>query len=75
MTNSAFKGMNGSSNPLNIMSQFKQFMGQMKGKNPDEILNNLVSSGQVSQQQLNQVQAMAQQIEGQFDGMKNIFGF
>lgn len=75
MANSTFKGMNGGGSPLNMMNQFKQFMGQMRGKNPDEILNNLVLSGQVSQQQLNQVQTMAQQIEGRFDGMKNMFGF
>lgn len=74
MANQIFKTMNGGNQP-NMMMQFKQFMDQMKGRNPDEILNNIVSSGKVSQDQLNQAQAMAQQMQGQFDGFKNMFGF
>lgn len=75
MANPLFKMMNGGNNRLDMMSQFKQFMGQMKGQNPNEILNNLVSSGKVNQAQLNQAQAMAQQMQSQFDGVKNMFGF
>lgn len=75
MANPIFKMMNGRNRQPNMMNQFKQFMGQMKGRNPDEILNSLVSSGKVSQEQLNQAQSMAQQMQGQFDGFKNMFGF
>lgn len=75
MANPIFNMMNGGNNRPNMMNQFKQFMGQMKGRNPDEILNSLVSSGKVSQDQLNQAQSMAQQMQGQFDGIKNMFGF
>ena len=75
MANPIFQMMNGGGNRPNMMNQFRQFMGQMKGQNPDEILNSLVSSGKVSQAQLNQAQSMAQQMRGQFDGFKNMFGF
>ena len=75
MDNTIFQMMHGGNGRPNMMNQFKQFMGQMKGRNPDEILNSLVSSGKVSQAQLNQAQSMAQQMQGQFDGIKNIFGF
>lgn len=74
MPNPIFSMMNRNSRP-DMMTQFRQFMGQMKGRNPDDMLNQLVSSGKVSQTQLNQVQQQAQQIQSQFDGMKNMFGF
>lgn len=74
MPNPIFNMINRNSRP-DMLSQFRQFMGQMRGKNPDEVLNNLVSSGKISQSQLNQVQIQAQQMQNQFDGLKNIFGF
>lgn len=71
MANPIFKMMNGGNRQNgNMLSQFQQFMKQMKGRNPDQMLNELVSSGKV-----NQVQGMAQQMQSQFDGMKNMFGF
>lgn len=76
MANPIFKMMNsGNRQNGNMLSQFQQFMKQMKGRNPDQMLNELVSSGKVNQAQLNQVQGMAQQMQSQFDGMKNMFGF
>lgn len=72
----ALNGAKGSQNgPMNIAQAFQQFMGQMKGKNPNEMLNQLVSSGKVNQAQLNQAQQMAKQMAGQFDGFKSMFGF
>lgn len=59
----------------NMLSQFQQFMNQMKGKDPNAMLNELVSSGRVNQQQLNQAQNMANQMSGQFDSLKSMFGF
>ena len=35
---------------------FIKFMQSMKGKDPNQIINNMVNSGQISQQQLNIVQ-------------------
>ena len=75
MPNPIFNMMNKGNSRPDMMSQFKSFMGQMKGKNPNEILNNLVSSGQVSQSQLNQIQAQAQQMKSHFSNMKSMFGF
>lgn len=45
----------------NMMQQFQSFMQQMRGKDPKAMLNDLVSSGRVSQEQLNAAQQQAQQ--------------
>ena len=58
-----------------IGGQFQQFMGQMQGKNPQEMINQMLTSGQLSQQQLNAIQQRAQQIVPMLNGMKNMFGF
>lgn len=58
-----------------IAGQFQQFMVQMQGKNPQEMINQMVSTGQLSQQQLNAIQQRAQQIAPMLNGMKNMFGF
>lgn len=50
--------------------QLMQMMGQMKkmvgNRNPDEVINELVSSGRVNQSQLEQAKQMAQQLKGLF---------
>lgn len=74
MPNPIFNMMNRNSNP-DMQTQLMQFMKQMKGKNSDKELNDLISSGKISQAQLNQVQAKAQQMQRLFDGFKNMFGF
>lgn len=61
--------------PMNMMQAFQQFMGQMKGQDPNQILNQLVSSGKVNQNQINQAQQMAQKMGEQFNGFKSMFGF
>lgn len=62
-------------NPMQMLSQFPQFMNQMRGKDPNQILQQMMQSGRVDQQQLNQAQQMAQQMMGQFDQFKGMFGF
>lgn len=57
------------------MRMFQQFMQSMRGQDPNKILNQMISSGKISQQQLNQIQAQARQMESQFDGFKKMFGF
>lgn len=74
MPNPIFTALNGNQQP-NMMQQFQAFMQQMRGQDPNALLNQLVSSGQVSQAQLNQAQQMAQQMQGAFDGMRGMFGF
>lgn len=54
---------------------FMQFMEQMRGQNPRAIIDEMVRSGRVSQQQLNAVQQRAQQMSGMFGRMKSRFGF
>ena len=56
-------------------ADFVKFMQEMKGKNPNQIINNMISSGQITQQQLNVVQQKAKQFSGLFDGFRSMFGF
>lgn len=61
-------------NQPNMMRQFQQFMNQMRGKDPNQIINEMVSSGKISQQQLDEAQKQAQQMQGMFEGMRSMFG-
>jgi hypothetical protein len=69
-----FFGVMGGGGRPNMIQQFQQFMQQMKGKDPNAIINEMVSSGKISQEQLNHVQQQAQQMSGMFDGMRGMFG-
>lgn len=75
MSSSLFNSMGGQAQNNPIGGQFQQFMGQMQGKNPQEMINQMLTSGQLSQQQLNAIQQRAQQIAPMLNGMKNMFGF
>lgn len=74
MSSSLYNSM-GRQTQNHIGGQFQQFMGQMQGKNPQEMINQMLTSGQLSQQQLNAIQQRAQQIAPMLNGMKNMFGF
>lgn len=65
MSNPLFKALGGNQQP-NMMGDFQRFMQQMQGRNPHQEIANLLRSGRVSQQQLNQAQQMAQQFMGMF---------
>lgn len=75
MANPIFNTLNAKSNTQNaknqpdMVTQFRQFVQQMRGQNPDKIINDLVSGGKISQSQLNQVQNQAKQMENQFKSM------
>lgn len=71
--NPFFQAMGGS-RQTNMMQQFQQFMQQMKGKDPNAMIQEMVSSGRISQQQLDVAQKQAQQMQGMFDGMRGMFG-
>ncbi len=75
MGNPFFKSMGGNVPQGNMFSQFQNFMNQMKGRDPNAMLNEMISSGRVNQNQLNAAQQQAQQLMGQFDSMKSMFGF
>lgn len=68
-----FFGVMGGGRP-NMMQQFQQFMNQMKGTDPNAMIQEMVSSGRITQDQLNQVQKQAQQMSGVFEGMRGMFG-
>ena len=70
--NPFYQAMGGNRQP-NMMQQFQQFMNQMRGKDPNAMIQELVSSGRVSQQQLDQAQKQAQQMQGMFEGMRGMF--
>lgn len=63
-------------NPFNnpMMTQFNQFMQQMRGQDPTAILNQLLQSGRISQQQLNQAHQQAKNLENQFANIRKNFG-
>lgn len=44
-------------------SQIQQWMNS--GANPQQIINNMLQSGQITQEQLNQAQGMANQFQNQ----------
>ena len=71
--NPFFQAMSGNRQP-NMMQQFQSFMQQMRGKDPNAMIQELVSSGRVSQQQLDAAQKQAQQMQGMFEGMRGMFG-
>lgn len=60
-------------NPM--MMQFSQFMQQMRGQDPNAVINQLLSSGRVNQQQINMAHQRAKEMEKQFDAIKKNFGF
>ena len=73
MANPVYNALNGGHQP-NMLQQFQQFMNAMQGKDPNQILNELVSSGNVSQAQLDQAQRQAQQMAAMFEPLRGMFG-
>lgn len=67
MSNPLFQALGGNQ-PNNMMGDFQRFMQQMQGKNPRQEISRLLQSGQITQQQLNQAQQMAQQMQWMFGG-------
>lgn len=54
---------------------FPQFMQMMRGKNPSDIIAEMISNGQINQEQLNLAQAKAKEMSSSFDCFKTMFGF
>ncbi len=73
--NPLFNALNHSANSGNMVSQFMSFMNQCKGQNPSQIIQSMISSGKITQDQLRQAQEKAKQMESQFEGFKQSFGF
>ena len=62
MSNPLYQALGG--NRGDMMSDFQKFMQQMRSKNPREEIAKMLQSGQISQDELNQAQQMAQQMQG-----------
>jgi hypothetical protein len=52
-------------NMMNLMSQYNEFKNNFQG-DPRQKVQELLNSGQMTQSQLNQLQAMAKQLQGFF---------
>lgn len=65
MPNALFQAIGGNALPpqmQNIINQYRQFRQSFSG-NPKQEVMNLLQSGRINQQQLNQFQQMAQQLQ------------
>ena len=71
--NPFFNAMGGNKQP-NMMQQLQQFMNQMKGKDPNAVIQDMMQSGKITQDQYNQARQQAQQMQGMFEGMRGMFG-
>lgn len=73
MSNPIFQALGGQGqNPM--LQNFQRFMQQMQGKDPNQIIQQMVSSGRISQAQLDQAQRQAQQMKSLFEPMRGMFG-
>jgi hypothetical protein len=52
-----------------MINEFKRFRQEMQGINPQDKMNELLRSGKVNQQQIEQANQMAQMAQGLFKGM------
>ena len=50
---------NMSGGPMQMMQQFSQFRRMMQGRNPQQMVQNLLSSGQMTQEQFEQLKQQA----------------
>lgn len=50
-------------NPMELVQQFQQFKKMLVGKDPQKMLNEVLSSGKYTQEQVNQAKAMAEQFK------------
>ena len=53
-------------NLIGMVQQFNQFKASLSGKDPKAIVESMISSGQMSKQQFDQLAQMANQLQGIF---------
>ena len=53
---------NMSGGPMQMMQQFAQFRRMMQGRNPQQMVQNLLSSGQMTQAQFEQLKQQASEL-------------
>lgn len=49
--------------PMQMMQQFEQFRRMMQGRNPQQMVQNLLSSGQMTQEQFEQLKQQAIELQ------------
>lgn len=49
--------------PMQMMQQFAQFRRMMQGRNPQQMVQNLLSSGQMTQSQFEQLKQQASELQ------------
>lgn len=49
--------------PMQMMQQFSQFRRMMHGRNPQQMVQNLLSSGQMTQDQFEQLKQQASELQ------------
>ena len=54
---------NMSGGPMQMMQQFAQFRRMMQGRNPQQMVQNLLSSGQMTQAQFEQLKQQASELQ------------
>lgn len=58
-----------------VMNEFVKFMNENRGKDPNQMIMQLLQSGQITQDQLNAAQQKADEMKGMFAGAASMFGF
>ncbi len=74
MPNALYHAMGGNALPpqmQNMINQYRQFRQSFSG-NPKQEVMNLLQSGRINQQQLNQFQQMAQQLQAAMNNEKDV---
>lgn len=54
-------------NPMQILQQFNNFKKQMANINPEQEVKRMLANGQITQQQLSQLQQTAKQFQTMFN--------
>lgn len=58
-----------SKQPMNFWQRFQQFRNEMQGKDPNALIQEMMQSGKITQDQYNQARQQAQQIANTFQSM------
>ena len=75
MPNPIFGALNnGNSGNNNMFSQFMRFVNDMRGQDPNKLIQQKISEYNISQNQLNQIQQKANELNSMFSQMRGMFG-
>ena len=58
---------------MNMLQKFQEFREQMQGKDPNAMIQQMMQSGQITQEQYNQARNQAQQIFNLFNSGSSDF--